>query len=144
MLQDGKWQDKEGNLTSCTKAGGEKTAQEELPLAKFNGESWWTRFMKRHPELSLRTSDPLSHCRSSAVSQPVLDYYFELLKKTLEVNGLMDKPNRIYNMDESGMPLDHRQPKRIAPKGTKKVHGPSSGNKTQITILACANAIHVR
>ena len=67
--------------------------------------------MKRHSEISLQTSDPLSHGRSSAVSQPVLDYYFELLKKTLKViNGLMDKPNRIYNiynMDESGMPLDH-------------------------------------
>ena len=61
--------------------------------------------MKRYPELSLRTSNPLSHFRSSAVNQPVQDYYFELLKKTLEVNGLMDKPNRIYN---SGMPLDHR------------------------------------
>ena len=59
--------------------------------------------MKRHSEISLQTSDPLSHGRSSAVSQPVLDYYFELLKKTLEVNGLMDKPNRIYNMDESGI-----------------------------------------
>ena len=84
---------------------------------------------------------PLSHCTFSAVSLPVLDYYFELLKKTLEVNGLMNKPNRIYNMDESGTLLDYRQLKCIAPKGAKKVHGQSSGIKTQITILACANAI---
>ena len=53
----------------------------------------------------------------------------------------MDKPNRIYNMGELGMPLDHRQPKHIVPKGPKKVHGSSSGNKTQITILACTNAV---
>ncbi|ORU94636.1 MAG: hypothetical protein A6F71_09415 [Cycloclasticus sp. symbiont of Poecilosclerida sp. M] len=38
------------------------------------------------------------------------------------------------------MPLDHKQPKRIAPKGMRKVHGLSSGNKSQITIVACANA----
>ena len=44
-------------------------------------------------------------------------------------------------MVETGMPLDHRQPKRIAPKGMKKVYGPSSGNKSQITTLACANAV---
>ena len=50
----------------------------------------------------------------------------------------MDKP---YNMDESGMPLDHKQLKRVALKWIKKVHGPSSGNKAQITILACANAV---
>ena len=39
------------------------------------------------------------------------------------------------------MPLDSKQLKRVAPKGLKKVYGPSSGNKTQITILACANAM---
>jgi len=56
----------------------------------------------------------------------------------MEVNRLMDKPARIYNMDESGMPLDHKQLKHLALKGIKKVHEPSSGNKAQITILACA------
>ena len=44
---------------------------------------------------------------------------------------------RIYNMDESGMPLDHKQLKRVA---KKKVHGPASGDKSQITLVACANA----
>ena len=43
-------------------------------------------------------------------------------------------------MDETGMPLDHKQPKHIAPKGMNNVYGPSSGNKSQITILACSNA----
>lgn len=43
-------------------------------------------------------------------------------------------------MDESGMPLDHKQLKRVAKRGTKKVYGRASGNKTQITIVACANA----
>ena len=34
------------------------------------------------------------------------------------------------------MSLEHKQPKRIATKGTKKVlHGPESGDKTQITLL---------
>ena len=31
--------------------------------------------------------------------------------------------------------------KRITPKGIKKVHGPSSGNKNQIKILACSNVV---
>ena len=37
--------------------------------------------------------------------------------------------------------LDHKQLKHIAPKGIKKVHEPSSGNKSQITILAYSNAV---
>ena len=53
----------------------------------------------------------------------------------------MNKPITIYNMDELGMPLDHRQLKCIAPKGAKKVHGPFLGRKIQITILACADAV---
>ena len=53
----------------------------------------------------------------------------------------MDQACYIYNMDETDMPLDHKQPKRIAPKDMKKVYGQLSGNKSQITILACANAV---
>ena len=53
---------------------------------------------------------------------------------------MLDKPTFIYNMDESGMPLDHKQLKRIALKGSKKVHGQASGDKSQVTIVACASA----
>lgn len=56
---------------------------------------------------------------------------------------IYNSPSRIYNyynIDESGMPLDHKPPKVIVPKGTKKVHCRTSGNKSQITVLACANA----
>ena len=62
------------------------------------------------------------------------------LKATLEEHGLMNLPSRIYNMDESGMLLEHKPPKVVACKGVKKVHCRTSGNKGQITILACANA----
>ena len=71
------------------------------------------------------------------------DKYFKLLESTLEEHDLADKPHRIYNVDESGMPLEHKQPKRVAERGTKKVYGRSSGNKAQITIVACASATGV-
>ena len=107
----------------------------------FKGEGLWQGFMKRHNELSLRCSDPLSNCRSNAVTKASLDYYYSLLKETLKKNGLLNKSTCIYNMDETEMPLDSKQLKRIAPKGLKKVYGPSFGNKTQITVLSCANAV---
>ena len=65
---------------------------------------------------------------------------FDLLRETLEKADVFDKPAQIYNCDESGMPLEHKMPKTVAQKGTKKVRQHSSGNKTQITILGCANA----
>ena len=114
--------------------------KKKVNTSKFNGEGWWIRFKERHPQLSLRTADPLSMSRANSLSQATIDAYFNLLEETLKENQLLDKVSRIYNMDESGMPLSHKQPKRIAERGTRKVHGRASGDKSQITIVACANA----
>ena len=74
-------------------------------------------------------------------TKDVFTSYFDLLKETLTKHELMEKPAQIYNCDESGMPLQHKMPKTIAQRGTKKVRQRSSGNKTQISILACGNAV---
>ena len=39
-------------------------------------------------------------------------------------------------VDETGMPLDHRPPKR----GHKKVRYRTAGNKSQITVIGCVSA----
>ena len=65
---------------------------------------------------------------------------FAMLKKTLLENNLMNKLAQIYNVDESGMPLDHCPPKVISEKGQKKVCSRTSGNKSQITFIACVGA----
>ena len=101
----------------------------------FNGEGWWIRFTQCHPNLSLCTADSLSRVRANAVTKDNMDRYYSLLYKVLVENGLPDKAAYLFNMDESGIPLDYKQPKRIAPKGMRKVHGLSSGNKMQITIV---------
>ena len=38
------------------------------------------------------------------------------------------------------MPLEHKLPRVVTIKGTKKVRQSSSGNKTQITVLRCCSA----
>jgi len=45
-------------VIECVKRLVEKKRAKEG--IKFNGEDWWHKFMKRHPDLSLQTSDPLS------------------------------------------------------------------------------------
>ena len=50
----------------------------------------------------------------------------------------MGCPKRIYNMDESGMPLDHKPPKVCRSKGHKISTLPYFWK--QITVLVCANA----
>ena len=109
-------------------------------VEKFNGKGWWLRFMERWPKLALRKGDALAQPRANAVTEANVHQYYSLLEKTLQENGILNCPSRVYNMDESGMPLDHKPPKVVVPKGTKKVHCQTSGNKAQITILACGNA----
>ena len=69
-----------------------------------------------------------------------MDKYFIELKSILDVNKLGDKPGQIYNMDESGVPLDHCSPRVLARRGQKKVRYSSTGNKSQITVVGCMNA----
>ena len=59
--------------------------------------------------------------REKMTSHKVFNDYFDLFEKTLSEHNLMDKPSQIYNCDESGMPLDHKLPRVISIKGTKKV-----------------------
>ena len=66
--------------------------------------------------------------------------YFDKLMYVLQKNKLMDSPSQIYNVDEIGMPLDHRPPKIVSKRGQKKVRSRTSGNKSQVTVIACVGA----
>ena len=100
----------------------------------YNG--WYHRFMSRQGDLTLRRGNPIANVRMDCLNEEIMEDYFIMLKKTLLENDLMDKPEQIYNVDESGMPLDHRPPKVVSQKGQKKVRSRTSGNKSQICVSA--------
>lgn len=102
--------------------------------------SWWQSFKSRHPELSLRSPETLSHARLAGSSVTVLESYFDLLETTLTEAELTDRPCQIFNADESGFPLSPKAPKIIAKKNYKHPAALSSGNKSQITVLCCCSA----
>lgn len=60
---------------------------------------WWERFFFAAP---LRTPAPLSFIRAD---RECLQWYFDLLKATLDDNELLDKSGFIFNCDETGFPL---------------------------------------
>ena len=102
-------------------------------------DGWWTSFSRRHPELSLRNPAPLSKARAMASNSETINAYFDLLEETLDAYNLRDHPELVFNMDESGMPLNPNAPKVVAGK-SKCVTAMSSGDKTQITIAGCVSA----
>ena len=58
----------------------------------------------------------------------------------MEVNKLLDKPCSIFNMDETGMPLDPKPPKVVTWRGHKNPSQVSSGVKSQNTVVGCVSA----
>ena len=101
---------------------------------------WFERFMRRQPQLSLRKGDATANVHMDSVNPEAISQYFDLLNDVLEEYGLKTEPERIYNVDETGMPLDHRPPKIVTQRGHKKVRYRTAGNKSQITVIECVSA----
>ena len=131
-----------GKTKKQIKAMVEKTARDKSTLRKEKiSDGWFRRFLERQPHLSLRKGDRTAAIRIDAMkNQSALDNYFIELNRILDDNQLKDKPSQIYNMDETGVPLDHRTPRVLTRKGQKKVRYCSTGNKSQITVVGCINA----
>ena len=100
----------------------ESTACDKGVLRKQKiSDGWFRRFIERQPKLTLHKGDRTAFVRMDAMKkQEELDNYYITLKSVLVENNLMDKPGQVYNVDESGMPLEHRSPRVLAKKGNGK------------------------
>jgi len=97
-----------GKIRKQLKIFAEKVAKEKGVLRKeWITDSWWVKFMKRQEQLSLRCADSTAHVRMDSVNSQSVKYYYDLLETTLDDNHLRNAPGQIYNMDETGVPLDH-------------------------------------
>ena len=112
-----------GKTRKQIKAVAETVAREKGMLQKERiSDGWFRRFLERQPQLTLRNGDRTAFVRMSAMqNNEALDSYFRELKRIFDEHKLLDKPENIYNVDETGMPLDHRTPRILAKKGQKKV-----------------------
>ena len=137
-------------LLKCCDIGYAKSRNQVLSLVKRLLQKkgvnvpvtsgWWQSFCGRHPNLTLRAPAPLSKARIEASNSVMLTRYFDMLEEVLMENDLLDHPCQIFNMDESGMPLDPPHVKCVSKRGERNPVAPSSGDKTQITVVACVNA----
>ena len=71
---------------------------------------WWD---KRNPALSLRSGDPTAAVQLDAMSASNIKSYFDLLRNVYIEFDFENHPEAIYNMDETGVPLEPRPPKVI-------------------------------
>ena len=136
-------------LIECAEIGFPRTrldviAMAEMVVAKKEDRQltngWWQGFCKRHSFLSYKNPTILSIARAHASSQATLQKYFQLLGETMIKYGLNNDPPLIFNMDESGFPLDPKPPKGVFFRGEKNPCSVTAGNKSQITVVGCVSA----
>ena len=98
-----------GKSRSQIKRLAEAVANDKGTLkGKRISDGWFRRFMERQPHLRLRKGDATSNVRMDCLNKETMMEYFDLLKSVLTEHELMESPNQIYNVDETGMPSDHR------------------------------------
>ena len=97
---------------------------------------WWQKFLKRNPMLKLRAGDSIAGDRMDAVNAENIHAYFDLsVRSVYDEFEFDDHPECIYNMDETGVPLEPRPPKIVAAKGQKKIWYRTSGQNHRLQSL---------
>lgn len=85
------------------------------------GLGWYQSFLRRHPNISLRTPEGVT-AASSCVSENDIKYWFQNIEDLLkEGNALviLQDPDRIFNGDETVFLLCPKRSKVLAPRDQK-------------------------
>ena len=96
--------------------------------------------MKRWPDLKLMKPQKLQMSRAKSASRESIDNYFRELGIVLQQNDLMESPKRIFNIDETGISLEHAPPKTVC-AAESNPQAATSASSSYVTIIAGANAI---
>ena len=108
-------------------------------VGNYPGRDWWYGFLKRHPEISLRSPEQLQLSRASACSQERLSVWYNDYESFLKKNSISN-PNQIWNADETGCPLCPKSGKVLAMRGSKDVYQVTGNSKEQVTTLCAVSA----
>ena len=83
----------------------------------YPGPDWLEKFISDN-NLSAKQAITLSTARYNATKNPFIIYHFyELLQETVAKLGIQNRPDLIWNCDESGLPHEPAKLKIISRKG---------------------------
>ena len=97
------------------------------------GDTWFRKFMRRHPQLSLRSPSKLCTLRGRAMDRKVVEAYFSDVENC--VQGMSKE--QIWNMDETGFNSEHVPCKIVCKKKKRK-------KRNEDSELACLSRPLVR
>ena len=113
----------------------------KLPNDKQLSERWlYAGFLKRHRDITFIKPRPLNISRAKSVTEDAVEQYFQNLNDILVKYNLLESPELIFNIDESGFSPEHSAPKIATAKG----HTPefiSSPRSTMVTCIGACSAV---
>ena len=102
---------------------------------------WWLGFKARHPESAkLRKPDSLDRGRALFSTVNNLREYFQLLKSVLDEGDFLNRPQDIYNCDETVIDLNKSVQKVVVPRRFKTSHSRQVASTEHITMHCCISA----
>lgn len=109
---------------------------------KAAGVEWLRHFLKRHSRtLSLRVPEKTSLSRSTSFNKHNVNIFFDNIEDAHKRLGPFP-PQRIWNVDESGLTTVQNPKKIISPRGVKQIGKVTSAERGQlVTLIASINAI---
>ncbi len=104
------------------------------------GKDWIIGFMKKYG-LSAKCPSALEKSRKSAASDPNIIYgYYNMLTTEMKRLSIINRPECVWNVDETSLFTDPRLVKVVAPKGIKASRTTSTSGREAITVMAGISA----
>jgi len=74
-------------------------------------DDWLVHFLKRNPNIVLRTLEPTSVARARGFHRPQVERFFKLLEEQYTICDV--DATRVYNMDETGISTTTNKPPKL-------------------------------
>jgi len=104
------------------------------------GPDWIASLIKKS-NLSLKNATKLSKARHNATKNPfIVNHWFDILGDTVTRLGLSERPDLIWNCDESGLPSEPKKCKVISLKGQPTLQIVTGSDRDNTTVLAATSA----
>ncbi len=103
-------------------------------ISGMAGKDWYTGFMKRHSDLSLRKAEPLAKNRAKALNAHETGKFFLMIHDALLEKDLLNKSRYIHVMDEKRLSFQHKPSYVVGQRGVKTIPARTSSSKEGTSI----------